>query len=126
MPPRAQSPDQRSTLDHGVGPKLTTLERERLKFWMAHLPEVIAGHCSKLASKRGFAGSVGHLVDVLEFASSELDRVALHIVMEGAARRLRVSRSLGAILPRPRIGESAARHELAQNSLGLALDLIGR
>jgi hypothetical protein len=52
VPPRAQSPDQ-------VWPKLTTLERGRLKFWIAHLPEVIAGHCSTLATRRGFAGSVG-------------------------------------------------------------------
>ena len=88
VPPRAQSPDQGSTLDQGVWPKLMTAERERLKFWIAHLPEVIAGHCSALATKRGFAGSVGRLIDVLDFASSELDRVALHIVMEGAARRI--------------------------------------
>jgi len=88
VPPTAQSPDQGPTLDQCVWPKLTTPERERLKLWLPHLPEVIAGHCSALAAKRGFAGTVGRLVDVLEFASSELDRVALHLVMEDAARRI--------------------------------------
>jgi DNA primase RepB-like protein len=81
-------PGQGASPDQVIWPKLTTPQSQQLKRWIQELPEVIAAHCSALARKTGFAGSVGCLVDVLEFASHKLDAVALDLVIADAARRI--------------------------------------
>ena len=41
-----------------------------------------------LAAKTGLRGTLGRLIDVLEFAAGKMDRVALHLVVEDVARRI--------------------------------------
>ena len=69
-------------------PKLKPGEVQRLLRWLDDMPEAIAGHARALAAKRGLHGTLGRLIDVLEFAAGRMDRVALHLVMEDVARRI--------------------------------------
>ena len=69
-------------------PKLSSPEHDRLLRWLSDLPEIIADHCTAMARKRGLTGTLGRLLEVLEFAAEKVDRVALHVVMEDAARRI--------------------------------------
>src|SRR5262249_24954633 len=81
-------PDQRAPPDQVIWPKLTTVQSHQLKRWIQELPEVLAAHCSAMASKTGFGRCLGPLVEALELASNKLDTVTLQIVMYDAARRI--------------------------------------
>ena len=85
---QARLADQASRADEVLWPRLTIGERGQLKRWIREMPEAVANHCSLSARRRGLTGSVAHLVEVLQFANRKMDGVALHLVMEDAARRI--------------------------------------
>lgn len=85
---QAHLADQVSQADEVLWPRLTIGERGQLKRWIQEMPEPVANHCSLSARRRGLTGSVAHLVEVLEFANRKMDGVALHLVIEDAARRI--------------------------------------
>jgi len=87
--PTLEMPSAGATLEQlRKWPKLTQTERERLVRWLGELPETIADHCSVMAEKKGLSGTLGRLIDVLEFAAGRVDRVTLHLVTEDAVRRI--------------------------------------
>ena len=92
---------QEATPELPSWPKLTVPERNRLLHWLSDLPDAIVDHCSTIAEKRGLGGNLRSLIEVMEFAAGKVDRVALRLVMEDAARRISYqgARSLRQILP---------------------------